>query len=179
MKRHEIPLSRVVALDEVTGEGIDVDVTASAEELEALAVFLGIPSVSAMTAKLSVTPWRRRGLKVTGSLDADVVQTCVVTLDPVENAVHEEIEEYFAPDAGAGAGLTGDSNEATDIEIEPLANGRVDLGALATEYLALGLDPYPRKPGVTFDQAVEAGHGAGAGGAFAALSALRNRREKH
>jgi hypothetical protein len=27
----------------------------------------------------------------------------------------------------------------------------VDLGALATEFLLLGLDPYPRKPGAVFE----------------------------
>ena len=29
-------------------------------------------------------------------------------------------------------------------------NGQIDLGALTAEFLALGLDPYPRKPGVDF-----------------------------
>jgi hypothetical protein len=43
----------------------------------------------------------------------------------------------------------------TDInEYEPpdeIVNGQIDLGALTAEFLALGLDPYPRKPGVDFD----------------------------
>ena len=30
---------------------------------------------------------------------------------------------------------------------EPLVGGAVDLGAVATEFLVLGIDPYPRKPG--------------------------------
>lgn len=33
---------------------------------------------------------------------------------------------------------------------EPIVDGRLDLGALAAEFMALGLDPYPRKPGVSF-----------------------------
>ncbi|MGB7126998.1 MAG: DUF177 domain-containing protein, partial [Methylovirgula sp.] len=28
--------------------------------------------------------------------------------------------------------------------------GMIDVGALAAEFLALGLDPYPKKPGVEF-----------------------------
>jgi hypothetical protein len=39
-------------------------------------------------------------------------------------------------------------------EYEPpdeIVNGHIDLGALTAEFLALGLDPYPRKPGVDFD----------------------------
>ena len=38
-------------------------------------------------------------------------------------------------------------NDAPD----PLIDGKIDIGALATEFVALGLDPYPRKPGVTFE----------------------------
>jgi hypothetical protein len=38
---------------------------------------------------------------------------------------------------------------------DPIVNGRIDLGALASEFLALGLDPYPRKPGVEFKSLTE------------------------
>ena len=33
---------------------------------------------------------------------------------------------------------------------DEIVNGQIDLGALTAEFLALGLDPYPRKPGVDF-----------------------------
>ncbi len=33
---------------------------------------------------------------------------------------------------------------------EPIVNGFIDLGQLAAEFLVLGLDPYPRKPGAEF-----------------------------
>ena len=39
---------------------------------------------------------------------------------------------------------------------DPIVGGRIDFGALTAEFLALGLDPYPRKPGVSFE-AVQAG----------------------
>ena len=31
---------------------------------------------------------------------------------------------------------------------DPIVDGKIDLGALAAEFMILGLDPYPRKPGV-------------------------------
>jgi hypothetical protein len=34
---------------------------------------------------------------------------------------------------------------------EVLQHGSIDLGALAVEFLLLGIDPYPRKPGVSFE----------------------------
>jgi hypothetical protein len=33
---------------------------------------------------------------------------------------------------------------------EPLIGGAIDLGAIAAEFLMLGIDPYPRKPGAEF-----------------------------
>ena len=53
---------------------------------------------------------------------------------------------------------------------EPIVNGAIDLGALAAEFLMLGLDPYPRKPGAVFEPVDCAGRSGrpsvrGAGGA--------------
>ena len=53
---------------------------------------------------------------------------------------------------------------------EPIVDGRLDLGALATEFLILGIDPYPRKPGAVFEAPSSADRDATA---FAALAALK------
>ena len=47
---------------------------------------------------------------------------------------------------------------------------RIDLGALATEFLLIGIDPYPRKPDATF-QAPEVEDDSTR--PFAALAALK------
>jgi hypothetical protein len=57
-------------------------------------------------------------------------------------------------------------------EIETLVDGTVDLGALATEFLILGIDPYPRKAGAVFEPPALPEPG---GGAFAALAALQKK----
>jgi len=49
------------------------------------------------------------------------------------------------------AGANAPTHEGADPPDE-IVNGRIDLGALTAEFLALGLDPYPRKPGVSFDE---------------------------
>jgi hypothetical protein len=54
---------------------------------------------------------------------------------------------------------------------ETLRDGIVDLGAIATEFLILGIDPYPRKPGAVFD-APQAKENVAAQ-PFAALAALK------
>ena len=55
---------------------------------------------------------------------------------------------------------------------EPLVNGAADLGAVATEFLLLGIDPYPRKPDAVFDAPEGPGQDAGAN-PFAVLAKLK------
>jgi len=94
-------------------------------------------------------------------VSATADQTCVVTLEPLTSDINEEIDLLFVPLAPgekepAGAETAGDFAEEpsaawADNEPEPLIDGVVDIGGLATEFLILGLDPYPRKPGVVFE----------------------------
>jgi uncharacterized metal-binding protein YceD (DUF177 family) len=113
-------------------------------------------------------------VQLTGHISARVVQTCVVTLEPIENEVEEAVAVVFASPASADARATpGKKRFKKDQEPpEPLVGGIVDLGAVATEFLILGLDPYPRKAGVEF-----APPAAKDGGQhpFAALEALKKR----
>jgi hypothetical protein len=50
-------------------------------------------------------------------------------------------------------------------------DGRIDLGAIAAEHLALGLDPYPRAPGAEFADHIE--DAARETSPFAALGLLK------
>jgi hypothetical protein len=52
-----------------------------------------------------------------------------------------------------------------------MVDGTADLGAVATEFLLLGIDPYPRKPGAVFALPDEDATGDGP---FAVLAKLRN-----
>jgi hypothetical protein len=58
---------------------------------------------------------------------------------------------------------------------DPLVGDSIDVGALATEYLILGVDPHPRKPGIAFDapQVEEKAAEEPEGSPFAALAALK------
>ncbi len=114
------------------------------------------------------------GVHVSGRVKARVGQTCVVTLEPIENTVDEAIDVRFAPGAEVAAAAVHDLHTMDEDEEppEPLADGKVDLGALASEFLLLGIDPYPRKPGAEFapPKAAEAGEHP-----FAGLEALKKR----
>ena len=116
-----------------------------------------------------------------GRVSATVGQTCVVTLEPLANEVEEAIDLVFAPPSaikrdGEGAGAEERNPAESWSEPEPLIGGTVDLGALATEFLILGLDPYPRKPGAVFQPPGEASSDEGP---FAALAELKRGRHGH
>ena len=107
---------------------------------------------------------------------ARIGQTCVVTLDPIENEIDEAIDLIFAPPEQIPelSDLVDEAAESDD-EIpdppEPIVNGVIDLGRLATDALFLAIDPYPRRPDVVFEPPVEAADPEDH--PFAALKALQ------
>ena len=107
---------------------------------------------------------------------ARVGQTCVVTLDPIENEIDEAIDLVFAPEAAPELpeDAAREQRVAADDAPEPLVGGVVDLAVLATEFLALGIDPYPRKPGAEFTPPADEDDDSSR--PFAALAALKKGR---
>ena len=114
------------------------------------------------------------GLRVVGHVSAKAGQTCVVTLEPLLSPIEENVDLLFMPQTDLSGPLADSRHEPAHTpagakwnDPEPLVGGIVDLGALATEFLILGLDPYPRKAGAVFEPP---GEGASDGGPFAALA---------
>jgi uncharacterized metal-binding protein YceD (DUF177 family) len=170
------PWSVPVRLDEVPETGLHMDITADGGVRAAVAAAAGVNEVPQLTAAFDVARHGRDGLRVVGTVSARVRQTCVVTLDPVENEIEEQIDLVFVP-ASALAAAGSELNLGVEA-VEPpeaMVDGVVDLGAVATEFLMLGIDPYPRKPGVVFEPPQSADAGSHP---FAALAALRGGRDR-
>ena len=135
-------LSRVVQVERLP-PGLTVEATEA--ECAALAARLRIPAVEAVTCVFALR--RRSGAVVAeGALDARVVQSCVVSLEPVEQAVSERFTLHFVP-----RGREQGDDDPDSPDEAPYDNGRIDLGEAAAEQLALALDPYPRRPGAALD----------------------------
>lgn len=142
------PLSRLIDVMRIPPRGQDVHVEATAEECAALAQDFGLPAIRSLSGDYHLKT-SAKGINVTGVVKASITQICVTTLEPFDSAIEEEVEVDFAESSGMPAEPPTDINE-----YEPpdeIVNGQIDLGALTAEFLALGLDPYPRKPGVDFD----------------------------
>jgi uncharacterized metal-binding protein YceD (DUF177 family) len=131
---------------------IDTDTTVRAS----MAAVAGLREILAASASLDVTPLGGGRFHVTGRVRARVGQTCVVTLDPIENEIDEPIDLIFAPPEQIPelADLIDDAAES-EVEIpdppEPIENGVIDLGRVATDALYLALDPYPRRKDAVFE----------------------------
>jgi uncharacterized metal-binding protein YceD (DUF177 family) len=147
--------SRVVRADHVHRSPVTETIEAGEDERRALALRFELESIERLTATVSLQSVRGgQMVQVTGQLEADVVQTCVVTLEPVPAHVSESFSALFAPPH-----LIEDTDdEEIDLEAllsdedlpEPMENGRIDIGELTAQHLSLALDPYPHAEGVEF-----------------------------
>ena len=134
--------SRLLPLGSVGQEGRREVLEADEAERAALARRFGIPAVERFRAELFLRPEADGAVRVEGLLDAAVVQSCVVTLEPVPQQVEEAVALRLLP---AGR----EPRDEPDDEADEVAtrNGVADLGEAVAEQLALALDPYPRVPG--------------------------------
>ena len=142
------PFSRSVDVSNVPAQGTQTRIEATAEECAALAKDFKLPAIHSLAGEYRIKG-SAKGIHVEGRVIAKVAQTCVVTLDPFDSEIEEAVDVDFAEPSGMPAEPPTEMHE-----YEPpdeIVNGHVDLGALTAEFLALGLDPYPRKPGVDFD----------------------------
>jgi hypothetical protein len=164
------PWSVPLALSDVPDSGRHFDLVADEQARNAVAKHAGLSALPRLEASFDVTLHGRSGLHVLGRVSASVGQTCVVTLEPLENEIDEAIDLVFAP--GGALPLVGGGEVEVPAVDEPevLVGGVIDLGAIATEFLILGLDPYPRKPDATFEASAL---GDDAAHPFAALAALK------
>jgi hypothetical protein len=150
---------RTVSVSKIGEAGLQQTVTARADEFPAIARYLELAGVKSLKGEIALERWRGKGVRLVGSVIADVVQTCVVTLDPVDAHVEANFERGFLPPEKLRA-VIGDE---TEVVVDPTAEdppeplGReIDLGEILIEELALNLDPYPRKPGVAYQGDAEA-----------------------
>jgi len=142
-----------VAVKEVPPGGRRFELTADEATRAAIARSADLRALPRLEATFDVTRHGAGGLRVVGRVSATVGQVCVVTLDPIESEVEEMVDLIFVPDATPAVGDTP-ARDALKVEAdeapEPLLGDTIDLGAIATEFLILGIDLYPRKPDAVF-----------------------------
>ncbi len=174
------PLSRRFEVSTVRDAPVTFTVTASDAECQALARDAGLQGVEAFGAVFDIVRDGLEGFRVTGTVRARVRQTCVVSLDDFSSRIEEPVRVVFLPEADVARMATERASQPAQHDEEaplddlpdPIVGGRIDLGALAAEIMMIGLDPYPRKPGVVFAEP-EPSAEAAVVSPFAALKQLK------
>ena len=151
------PFAYSIAADAIPAGGRHFHLEADEGARRRLAEVLGV-EVVALTADIDANPLRGGSVGLRGRLSAVVTQTDVVTLEPLRQEIEEAIEVTLRPAEPSARKrdrrvVIGDASE--DDEADLYYDGRIDLGALVGELLAVALDPYPRAPGVAFEPHLE------------------------
>lgn len=150
------PISYPVRVSTIPKAGIPVLITASDKQRAELSDFHELVDVISFEATMQAETWQLDGVRLTGRVTARIVQECVVTLEPVEAEIDQEIDVVLVPDASAGHQRPVFASEVV-IEAEgpdepgTFSGDFVDAGSIAEEFFALAIDPYPRREGASVE----------------------------
>ncbi|TWF56722.1 YceD family protein [Neorhizobium alkalisoli] len=155
------PFSYPVKVGNISVNPVTVTLEADPRELVGLAKLWRVLSVESLKAELQIVRWKKDGIRLKGRVSADITQACVVTLEPVISHIDEPFEQIFVPEGSKLARVISAENaemvldpEGPDLP-ETFVGDTIDAGEVVTEFAALSIDPYPRKPGVEFTTHLE------------------------
>lgn len=146
-------LSHAIRTENIPPQGIDARLDADERQRAVIAGALDLAGLDALSFDYRLRRSGRDRFRLNGHLEAVVTQNCVVTLEPVENALSVTVDqEFWQPDDIAAL---EQSENMDEMEValegpEPIEGSIIDVGQLVYETLASNLDPYPRKSGVEF-----------------------------
>lgn len=151
MKQIIPPLQHMFYLGDLSQAGATVTVKPEPGDLPRLAAWAGVQAVKAFQGIVSLRRISTTRFGFEADLAADVVQACVVTLEPVESRIARHIvrELHLVQRAPMEAGELTLAAGDDDVP-ETISSLDYDLAAPLLEEFALAIDPYPRKAGATF-----------------------------
>lgn len=154
------------------------DLRPAADARDAIAERLGLLQLRKIRFSGELRPEGRQDWTLVGVLRATVVQSCVVTLEPVVTPIEASVERRYIRGFSGPEG-SGEYEMPQDELAEPLGD-TIDLALVMEEALALELPPYPRAPGaeLTGAQVTEPGKAPMTDDdarPFAALKGLRDK----
>jgi hypothetical protein len=139
------------AVREVPQSGLTATRDAGPDERAAVAQALDLIACTSLRAHYAIQPMSGGCYRLSGRLHAEVSQTCVVTLDPVEGTLEESFEATFWPREAMPTPDSGELAIDDAPEPEPIVAGQIAVGRVIFECLAAALEPYPRKLGAVLD----------------------------
>ncbi|MCI5060082.1 MAG: DUF177 domain-containing protein [Alphaproteobacteria bacterium] len=151
-------------VEELEKKPLKIQLQASPEECADLSKRFGVEEVKSASADLTVTRQGGHIIYVSGTFESMIVQNCVITLEPVETALSDQVEGWFA-DKEATVSFAAAKRDRDvvqqkgEVEIldekddpEAIIDGQIDLGELVTQHISLTIPAYPRKEGAEYEQ---------------------------
>lgn len=163
--------SRVVPLARLGSASFRQQIEATPSEREKLSRRFDLLALDRLTA---VVELRRQGDDVVvleAAFEAEFVQSCVVTLEPVAGAVSDRFMLVYGP---AEAEQQEIGLQQAEAAFEPLNRDVIDIGEAVAQELSLSLPVFPRHPDAKIDAETPV---ESAGSAFASLARLKQIRE--
>ncbi len=147
------PWSYPIVAGDITNDAKDFVIEADKDDFTAIARALNVLSVRELSANLRIHR-TKNSIRLRGHVAAMVEQSCVVTLEPVQQALKETIDRTFVASSSEINPVFAKMNSNREMMIDPdevdppeiIEIGRLDLAAIALEHVIIGLDLYPRSP---------------------------------
>jgi len=154
-KRGKTEFSRILDLRELPLSGLTINLEATVDECDLLCQTYRLVRIESLSAKIRVKHERIKnyseGIRVHGKVNAQVTETCVISLEKFSHYIEDE----FTIDFVEASELHDDDDVVVEVLSddlpEPLLTHEIDVGDLVSQHLALVLDPYPRRPGVAWE----------------------------
>ncbi len=167
------PLDWTVEVADMPATGVEQTRTASEAERKAVAKALDLMSCDRLDVRYHVIPLPDERFHMTGELLAHVTQACVVTLEPVAAELREPIDVTFWPARDVPPPVEGEVDIDAEPDPEPIIDGLIATGRVTFEHLAAAIDPYPRRPDATLEQAAPQAKSGPEASPFAVLAKLK------
>lgn len=181
--------SRIVKTEEMVSGKEKLVIEANEKERAALAERFELVSINSLRAELEVKTASNGEVTVRGPMSAEILQNCVATLEPVPETVEDTVEVLFSPHVSEDdmpsnpddlENLSEEELMALLEQPEPLVDGKIDLGEVVAQFLAVAMDPYPRKDDAELPESIQSEEEADADkpNPFAQLAGLKEQLEK-
>jgi len=149
------PISRLYDLADLSEAGYEARIVPGDADRARLAEWVEVQAIEKFAGVVELRRQGRDRFLYEALLEADIVQTCVVTLEPVHSHISHRFHRvlHLVPNVhrfvDKGGAVTLDAGD--DDAPEEISRSRYDLAGPLLEEFVLAIDPYPRCPGVAFE----------------------------